>query len=236
VDRIKHRVPPPAGNVTLVCCESTKGVLNIAVHPTWAPIGASNFLNMVNTHYFESRVPMMRAIKGFLIQFGLSSLPETQKEYESTYLRGKGGLKDDPQWLPEGPPGRQAEDGTRRFKKGYFACVFYCSMIFLPSFLSSFFPLFLLFLMSLSLSLIHLVLPACDMTSNHHFHLYSNYHQSTQYSTLLIITLQVRGCGQEQQRHSADRGSPRLPVPRGRLAMGGPVGASVRRGVLSRAG
>jgi hypothetical protein len=123
VDRVKHRVPPPAGNVTLVCCESTKGVLNIAVHPTWAPIGASNFLNMVNTHYFESRVPMMRAIKGFLIQFGLSSLPDTQKEYESTYLRGKGGLKDDPQWLPEGPPGRQAEDGTRRFKRGYFAYV-----------------------------------------------------------------------------------------------------------------
>lgn len=116
-----HRVPPPAGDVTLVCCESTQGILNIAVHPTWAPIGAGNFMNMVNSKYFESRVPMMRALKGFLIQFGLSSLPETQKEFETKYLKGKGGLKDDPQWLPEGPPGRQSEDGVRRFKKGYLA-------------------------------------------------------------------------------------------------------------------
>ena len=116
-----HRVPPPVGDVTLVCCESTKGILNIAVHPTWAPVGAENFLNMVKSKYFESRVPMMRALKGFLIQFGLSSLPTTQKEYEIKYLKGKGGLKDDKQWLPEGPPGRQSEEGVKRFKKGYLA-------------------------------------------------------------------------------------------------------------------
>lgn len=116
-----HRVPPPAGDVTLVCCESTKGALNIAVHPTWAPKGAENFLTMVRTGYFESRVPLMRALKGFLIQFGLSSLQETQKDYETKYLRGKGGLRDDPQWLPEGPPGRENEQGIKRFQKGYLA-------------------------------------------------------------------------------------------------------------------
>ena len=122
VDRKRHRVAPPAGNVDLVCCVTTKGALNIAVHPTWAPIGADNFLNMVKSGYFnEAPVPMMRALKGFLIQFGLSSSPETQKHYETTYLKGKGGLKDDPQWLPEGPPGRQDEFGTKRFPKGYLA-------------------------------------------------------------------------------------------------------------------
>ena len=43
----KHIVPPPAGPVTLVCCNTTKGVLNIEVHPTWAPNGAARFLHMV---------------------------------------------------------------------------------------------------------------------------------------------------------------------------------------------
>ena len=122
VDRGRHRATPPAGNVDLVCCLTTKGALNIAVHPSWAPIGASNFLNMVESGYFnEARVPMMRALKGFLIQFGLSSSPATQKHYETTYLKGKGGLKDDPQWLPEGPPGRRDESGTKRFQRGYLA-------------------------------------------------------------------------------------------------------------------
>lgn len=43
----KHIVPPPKGDVTLVCCNTTKGVLNIEVHPTWAPRGADRFLTMV---------------------------------------------------------------------------------------------------------------------------------------------------------------------------------------------
>jgi len=118
----RHRVSPPEGNVDLVCCMTTKGALNIAVHPSWAPIGAENFLNMVRSGYFTSRVPLMRALKNFLIQFGLSSSPETQKYYETTFLKGKGGLQDDPQWLPPGPPGRKDEvTGTKRFPKGYLA-------------------------------------------------------------------------------------------------------------------
>ena len=43
----KHIVSPPQGNVTLVCCNTTAGVLNIEVHPTWAPLGAQRFLEMV---------------------------------------------------------------------------------------------------------------------------------------------------------------------------------------------
>jgi hypothetical protein len=43
----EHIVPPPAGPVTLVCCNTTKGPLNIEVHPTWAPNGARRFLEMV---------------------------------------------------------------------------------------------------------------------------------------------------------------------------------------------
>ena len=33
----------------------------------------------------------------------------------------KGGLMDDPQWLPAGPPGRLNKDGVKRFQKGYLA-------------------------------------------------------------------------------------------------------------------
>jgi hypothetical protein len=36
----KHITEPPEGPVTLVCCQTTKGVLNVAVHHNWAPNGA----------------------------------------------------------------------------------------------------------------------------------------------------------------------------------------------------
>lgn len=51
----RHIVPPPPGPVTLVCCETTKGALNIEVHPTWAPNGAARFLDMVSTHQYFAR-------------------------------------------------------------------------------------------------------------------------------------------------------------------------------------
>ena len=117
----KHTVEPPAGPMDLVCCRTTKGVFNIAVHPKWAPIGAGNFLDMVKSDFFSSKVPLFRALKGFLIQFGLSSLPEVQKEYEHSHMGGKGGLPDDPQWLPAGPPGRINDKGIKRFQRGYLA-------------------------------------------------------------------------------------------------------------------
>ena len=69
-----HIVPPPAGPVTLVCCNSTKGILNIEVHPTWAPIGAERFLHMVNSGFFSTKIGLFRALKGFLVQFGLAGL------------------------------------------------------------------------------------------------------------------------------------------------------------------
>jgi len=120
-DRGIHIVPPPAGLMTLVCCQTTKGLWNIAVHPNWAPIGASNFLSMVKDNFFSSKVPLFRALKGFLIQFGLSSDPKTQVNFEHNHLSGKGGLKDDPQWLPAGPPGRKNAKGIERFRQGYLS-------------------------------------------------------------------------------------------------------------------
>ena len=109
----RHIVPPPPGPVILVCCVSTKGVLNIAVHNAWARQGAARFLDMVRSGFFESRVALFRALKGFLVQFGLAGSKEAQQAFDR-----KGNLRDDPPWLPQGPPGRQI-NGTKRYQKGY---------------------------------------------------------------------------------------------------------------------
>ena len=121
LDTGKHIVKPPEGPVDLVCCETTKGVWNIAVHKTWAPVGAANFLKMVSSGFFSSKVGLFRSLKGFLIQFGLAGDPEVQRSFEAGMLGGKhGSLPDDPPWLPLGPTGREI-DGVRRFQRGYFA-------------------------------------------------------------------------------------------------------------------
>jgi len=106
-------VEPPKGPMVLVCCETTKGVLNIAVHPTWAPLGADRFLNMVTTGYFSSKVALFRCLRNFLCQFGLAGDPALNKPYKS--------MKDDPPWLPLGPDHRSNSVGVKRFPKGYLA-------------------------------------------------------------------------------------------------------------------
>lgn len=73
-DTRKHIVPPPPGPATLVCCNTTKGTLNIEVHPSWAPLGAERFLHMVNSNFFSTRVGLFRALEGFLVQFGLAGI------------------------------------------------------------------------------------------------------------------------------------------------------------------
>jgi peptidyl-prolyl cis-trans isomerase A (cyclophilin A) len=112
---MRHMVQPPAGPVDIVCCNTTKGVLNIEVHPSWAPLGAQRFMNMVEDGFFSTNVALFRALKGFLVQFGLAGDPAVQRKYNSM-----GTLKDDPSWLPLGPSGREL-NGIKRFQRGYLA-------------------------------------------------------------------------------------------------------------------
>jgi hypothetical protein len=58
----------------------------------------------------------MRCIKGFLCQFGIAGIPSYNKHYN-----GKNQIKDDPNWLPEGPMHRRNDLGVKRFGKGYLA-------------------------------------------------------------------------------------------------------------------
>jgi len=52
----KHIVTPPSGPITLVCCNTTAGVLNIEVHHEWAYNGANRFLDMVRAGFFSTKV------------------------------------------------------------------------------------------------------------------------------------------------------------------------------------
>jgi len=113
----RHMITPPKddGRLSLVCCDTTKGPLEIVVHPHWAPLGAELFLKMVTSGYFDSGVPMMRCLKGFLCQFGINSDRDVTKNFHI------GKIKDDPNWLPEGPKYRQNSEGVKRFAIGYLA-------------------------------------------------------------------------------------------------------------------
>jgi peptidyl-prolyl cis-trans isomerase A (cyclophilin A) len=111
----RHMVTPPEDTkITLVCCETTAGQLSIAVHDSWAPIGAKRFLEMVSSDYFMSRVPLMRCVRNFLCQFGLPGDVTLNKRFQNS-------IPDDVNWLPEGPNFRFNKDGVKRFARGYMA-------------------------------------------------------------------------------------------------------------------
>lgn len=79
IDTYSHLTAPPNGSVHIVCCQTSKGPWSIAVHPTWAPHGAARFMNMTKSNFFSTQVPLFRALKGFLIQFGLAGVPSIQQ-------------------------------------------------------------------------------------------------------------------------------------------------------------
>jgi peptidyl-prolyl cis-trans isomerase A (cyclophilin A) len=110
----RHMVTPPAGGiVTLVCCQTTVGPWNIAIHHKWAPLGAQRFLDMVEADYFNNQnVPLMRCVHNFLCQFGLAG--EASRQFP-------GSIPDDPNWVPEGPTHRENSLGVKRFSRGYMA-------------------------------------------------------------------------------------------------------------------
>jgi cyclophilin family peptidyl-prolyl cis-trans isomerase len=106
--------PPTDDGVALVCCTTTQGPWNVLVHHSWAPHGARRFLDLVESKYFDTTVPLMRCVRNFLCQFGLNGVPAAMKPFQKS-------IPDDPNWLPEGPEHRQNKDGVKRFQRGYMA-------------------------------------------------------------------------------------------------------------------
>lgn len=109
----RHIVDPPADTrIDLVCCTTTAGPWSIAVHHSWAPLGAARFMEMVRAEHFSSpKVPLMRCIRNFLCQFGLNG----------PSVRRFKAFPDDPQWLPNGPDHRVNALGVKRFQRGYLS-------------------------------------------------------------------------------------------------------------------
>lgn len=107
----RHIVDPPKETkLTLICCDTTKGPINIAAHHSWAPFGVARFLEMVTTRYFSNKIPLMRCVEDFICQFGLAGTI-------SNLFAKK--IPDDPQWLPAHQP--KNDLGVKRFQKGYLA-------------------------------------------------------------------------------------------------------------------
>jgi peptidyl-prolyl cis-trans isomerase A (cyclophilin A) len=60
--------------------ETTKGSFVVDVHRDWAPIAADRFYNMVRNNYFDG-VRFFRAVKGFMVQFGIHPRPDVNKAW-----------------------------------------------------------------------------------------------------------------------------------------------------------
>jgi peptidyl-prolyl cis-trans isomerase A (cyclophilin A) len=67
-------------NAIMVNCQTTKGLLEIAVEPDWSPNGAQRFLQMVDDGYY-SHVPLFRCVERFVCQFGPKPPPFDAKKY-----------------------------------------------------------------------------------------------------------------------------------------------------------
>jgi len=111
--RERHIVDPPEDTkVWLVCCQTTQGPWNVAVHRSWAPLGAERFIDMVRAKYWYHTVPLMRCVRNFLCQFGLAG------EHSAQFREA---IQDDRQWLPPGKDNRKNAQGVKRFQRGYFS-------------------------------------------------------------------------------------------------------------------
>jgi len=82
-----------------VSVETTEGMFLIEVHREWAPNGADRFYNLVEGGYYTD-VAFFRAIKGFMVQFGISGDPVLNQIWKSARI------KDDPTGVQSNTRGR----------------------------------------------------------------------------------------------------------------------------------
>jgi peptidyl-prolyl cis-trans isomerase A (cyclophilin A) len=68
---------------------TTKGDFTIKVTREWAPLGADRFYNLVRHHFYDN-ASFFRALKGFVVQWGISAYPPVTAAWEHAPI------KDDP--------------------------------------------------------------------------------------------------------------------------------------------
>jgi peptidyl-prolyl cis-trans isomerase A (cyclophilin A) len=60
---------------------TTKGDFTISVTRAWAPLGADRFYNLVRHHFYDNTT-FFRALKGFVVQWGISAYPPVTAAWE----------------------------------------------------------------------------------------------------------------------------------------------------------
>ena len=71
-----------------VSCETTKGPIKLEVYPSWAPLGAARFIELVKDGFYTD-IALFRCVEGFLTQFGISDKPDKKHWHRKE-------IKDDP--------------------------------------------------------------------------------------------------------------------------------------------
>ncbi len=85
--RAESAPAPPQFKVQL---DTTKGPVVILVHRDWSPLGADRFYELTRMGYFNGNY-FFRALKGFIVQWGMNGDPEKNKTWSEIQIR------DDPQ-------------------------------------------------------------------------------------------------------------------------------------------
>jgi peptidyl-prolyl cis-trans isomerase A (cyclophilin A) len=83
---------PPIPAEYKVKFETTKGDVVIQVHRDWSPLGADHFYRLVTKGYYDNNA-FFRAIKGFVVQFGMNGDPKVTSRWNVP-------IKDDPPKMP----------------------------------------------------------------------------------------------------------------------------------------
>jgi len=65
--------------------ETSKGDVVIQVHRDWAPRGADRFYNLVKIGFFDD-IRFFRAIKGFMVQFGINGTPAVNAKWREARI------------------------------------------------------------------------------------------------------------------------------------------------------
>jgi peptidyl-prolyl cis-trans isomerase A (cyclophilin A) len=68
--------------------DTSKGPFVVEVHPTWAPLGAARFGELVDAKFFDG-ARFFRVVPNFVVQFGLAAEPALTKKWDKSF-------KDDP--------------------------------------------------------------------------------------------------------------------------------------------
>jgi len=61
--------------------ETSKGPVLILVHRDWSPIGADHFYELVTQHFYDKSA-FYRALKGFVVQWGINGDPNKNKKWQ----------------------------------------------------------------------------------------------------------------------------------------------------------